>query len=141
MGKRKQFRQGVYTVKHRQKYTGKTPPIFRSSWEMDFMYHLDTHPAVKGWCSECVVIPYSYAGKTRRYYPDFLVEWLHGLKQLVEIKPYRETLPPRKTKKKSRKTLIYEAMTYEKNQAKWDAAQYFCKKRGWEFKVLTEKNL
>jgi hypothetical protein len=32
-------------------------------------------------------------------------------------------------------------MEYVKNQAKWKAAEEFCKDRQWEFKVLTEDHL
>ena len=59
---------------------------------------------------------------------------------IIEIKPSRETKPPRVTKKKSQKTILYESLTYAKNMAKWDAATSFCNKRGWEFKVVTEKS-
>jgi hypothetical protein len=135
------FRQGVYTVKNKEKYAGKKAPIFRSSWENSFMFYLDNHEKVKGWCSECVIIPYTFRGKTHRYYPDFLIVWEDDKKQVIEIKPHRETLPPRKSQKKSQKTMIYEQLTFSKNMAKWEAAEGYCKKKGWEFKVLTEKDI
>lgn len=139
--KKQQFRQGIYTVKNREQYAGTKPPIFRSSWELSFMEHLDGHEKVKGWCCECVVVPYYFNGKRRRYYPDFLIIWEDESKQVIEIKPYRETNPPRQSKKKSRKTMLYEQLTYCKNQAKWEAANEFCRKKGWEFKILTEKDI
>ena len=37
----------------------------------------------------------------------------------------RETLEPKATKGKSRKTLMSESITYVKNQAKWKAAREF----------------
>lgn len=135
------FRQGVYTIKNREKYLGKKAAIFRSSWELKMMEYLDNKEGVEGWCSECVIIPYTFNGKVHRYFPDFLVVWKDGRKQVIEVKPHRETMKPRKTKKKSRKTMLYEELTYCKNQAKWEAAEGYCKKKGWEFKILTEKHL
>jgi hypothetical protein len=61
---------------------------------------------------------------------------------VVEIKPYAQTLPPTITeaKKKSRKYLN-EVMTWGVNSAKWKAAREFCKDRGYEFVIITEKEL
>jgi hypothetical protein len=36
---------------------------------------------------------------------------------------------------------LYEQLTYIQNMAKWEAAKKWCKKRGFEFTVLTEKEL
>ena len=46
-----------------------------------------------------------------------------------------------KVKKRKTKGYIYEVYEYAKNQAKWKAAEEFCKDRMWEFKVLTEDEL
>jgi len=32
-------------------------------------------------------------------------------------------------------------MTWGVNQAKWKAAKEYCEKKGWEFRILTEKEL
>ena len=61
-------------------------------------------------------------------------------KYLIEIKPYKQTLPPIKPSRQTKKYL-YEAYEYAKNQAKWKVAKEFCEDRQWEFKVLTEKEL
>jgi hypothetical protein len=82
-----------------------------------------------------------FHGKPSRYYPDFLMILEDGRKILIEIKPSRETKPPRKSKKKSQKTMLYEQMTYLKNTKKWEYAQQFCNKKGWEFRIITEKEL
>ena len=37
--------------------------------------------------------------------------------------------------------LLYEQSMYVKNQAKWQAATEFCKRKGLEFIILTEKHL
>ena len=62
-------------------------------------------------------------------------------RSVIEVKPMRETLEPKATKGKSRKTLINESVTYVKNQAKWKAAREFCADRKLEFKIMTEKEL
>ena len=36
---------------------------------------------------------------------------------------------------------IAEGFTYIKNMNKWEAAENFCKDRGWEFQIWTEKTL
>ena len=59
---------------------------------------------------------------------------------LVEIKPDKETKPPRKGNKKS-KRFISEAATYVKNMNKWNAANEFAKDNGYEFQIWTEKTL
>ena len=39
------------------------------------------------------------------------------------------------------KAYITEVVTYAINQAKWEAAREYCKDRGWEFMLITEKEL
>ncbi len=39
------------------------------------------------------------------------------------------------------KSYIYECKTYAMNQAKWEAADQWCKDRKIEFKIVTEKEL
>ena len=58
---------------------------------------------------------------------------------LVEIKPADQTVPP--TGPKRTKKYIAEGFTYIKNMNKWEAAENFCKDRGWEFQIWTEKTL
>jgi hypothetical protein len=136
------FNKSVYVPKNKEKYLCKNKYcIARSSWERDFMKHLDNDPNIKGWCSECIVVPYYFNGKPHRYYTDFYVIDKDNRHVVVEVKPHRQTLPPRKSKKKSKKTILYENFTYQKNKAKWEAAKKYCKKRGWNFKIITEKNM
>ena len=46
-----------------------------------------------------------------------------------------------KTKKKNTKSYITEVVTWGVNKAKWKAAKEFCKDRGWQFMLITEKEL
>jgi hypothetical protein len=135
------FRQGAYKPKNTAKYIGKKIPIFRSSWELRMFEHCDNSHNVKYWGSECVIIPYMLDQKIHRYYTDLLIVLNDGKRVVIEIKPLKQTKPPRKTKKKSRTTLLYENELYRKNLAKWNAAKEWCRKKGWEFKILTEKDI
>ena len=142
----------VYKPLNIDKYKGTSYPICRSTWEYSFCKWLDRNEKIIEWSSETVTILYKDPSnqiingkiKTRRYYPDFLIKVLTGQNiqtWLIEIKPYKETLPPKKSTKKSTKTLLYEAKTYKTNIAKWNAAKSYCQKRNWSFKILTEKDL
>jgi hypothetical protein len=144
----------IYTPINKEKYIGKSSwAVCRSSWERKMCQWLDNNPYVVKWASEPLSIPYidntqkDYKGmpKKRKYYPDYLCHILNQNNKidiwLIEIKPYKETLPPTKGKNKSRKTQVYEAKTYSVNQSKWKSAENYCKKRGWKFKILTEKQL
>lgn len=139
--------KGKFHPKYPQKYKGDpTNIIYRSLWEMRFMRYLDQHPSVMFWASEEVIIPYisPVDKRVHRYFPDF---WVRMKAQdgtinnvLIEIKPHQQTKIPVKPQKLTRK-FINEARTYSVNQAKWKAAEEFCKDRNWQFKVLTEKEL
>lgn len=146
------FIQGHFRPKNPDKYDGKIALcVYRSSWELKYMMELDNDLNVIKWSSESVIIGYKDGmGVLRRYYVDFKVERktvVEGVSktELIEIKPEKETLPPiltnSKGSKKNRKTLIKEALTYDKNQAKWQAARAYCAKKGWEFLVKSEYEL
>ena len=137
-------RHHLYTPVNKDKYIGRKNPVCRSTWERDFCYLLDHDRRVVEWSSEALYIPYMLNGKRKHYYPDFYVKIKkpNGYeKWIVEIKPYIQTQPPKKGKNKSRKTKLNEKLTFDKNIAKWKAAKRFCKKMGYEFKIITEKQL
>ena len=109
------------------------------------MTFLDDNPQVTKWSSEEVVIPYISPVDNRwhRYFIDFYVETTVGdtkKEMLLEVKPHAQTQEPQIPKRKT-KRFITEVVTYGINQAKWKAAQEFCLDRGWEFKVVTEKDM
>ena len=140
------FRQGVYRPKIFEKYKGKQYPIFRSGWELKFFKWCDNNPNVLAWNSESVVIPYTSPldNRIHRYFVDFYVKkrMENGKTEcaLIEIKPKKETIPPKVTNKPTRR-YINEVVKWGVNDAKWKAARAYCKDRGWEFEVLTEKEL
>ena len=130
------------------KYLGNpTNIIYRSLWEMKLMAYLDKHPDVLGWASEEVMIPYKSPidGRKHRYYPDFYVKRKVAgriKESLIEVKPRAQTIPPT-VRKGNRPTKKYlrEVRTWGVNEAKWKSADAFCKDRGWDFKIMTEKEL
>jgi hypothetical protein len=139
--------KGKFKPKNPSKYKGDPSNIiYRSSWELKFMIYLDDHPDVLQWASEELVIPYRSPvdGKVHRYFPDFTVrkKTLEGITEtlLIEIKPFAQTKEPVK-KKTINKAYINEVMTWGVNQAKWKAADEYCKDRKWRFLVMTEKEL
>ena len=130
------------------KYIGDPTKITtRSSWEVKFLKWADTNPDIIAFSSEEIVIPYLSPkdNQMHRYFVDALImtQNKEGKKvvSLIEIKPHGQTLPPKVTKGKRQSTIINETVTYAVNQAKWAAAEAFCKKRGWNFLVLTEREL
>lgn len=143
----KETQQGRYVLKNPCKYEGDpTNVIFRSSWERRLMIFLDNHDSIISWSSEEIVIPYFWEldGKMHRYFPDFLVtmKTKQGVvRMMIEVKPYSQTIEPKKTSRKHEKTFLLEVETYTKNAAKWKAAEAYCKERGWLFRIITEKEL
>ena len=130
-----------------EKYVGKEYPVCRSSWENRFCEWCDKNTSVIKWSSEAIQIPYYdiIKKKNRRYYPDFVmtVKDVNGRLQtyVIEIKPYKETIPPSKHGNKKDRTQIYEFCTWQTNVAKWKAAEIYCRKQGLIFRILTEKDL
>lgn len=110
------------------------------------MSYLDNHPDVMEWSSEELAIPYlsPIDGKYHRYFPDFIVKRkdVHGKIEtvMVEIKPHKQTMPPVKQKRITKK-YITEVQTWGINSSKWEAAEKYCKQRGWLFMKLTEKEI
>ena len=56
---------------------------------------------------------------------------------LVEVKPKAQVEGPKPQKTRTKK-YITEVATYATNQAKWKAAEEFCRDRFWKFKIITE---
>lgn len=132
---------GYYKVKNIKKYKGDyTKVVYRSLWEKSVFSWCDSNPNVKSWSSEEVIIPYYYEADKRyhRYFPDLKIVF-EDRTLLVEIKPEKETVPP--TGPKRTRKYINEGFTYIKNMNKWKAANEYCKDRGWEFQIWTEKTL
>lgn len=125
-----------------EKYVGDPSNIImRSSWETKFAIWCDKNPQIVRWSSEETIIPYvsPVDGRTHRYFVDFKIQTVNGKTYLVEIKPFKQTLPPESKRKTKR--YLEEAATFLVNQAKWEYAKKYAKTRNWEFIVITEKEL
>ena len=139
--------KGKYKVRCPYKYKGDpTKVIYRSLWELKFMRYCDSNINILEWGSEEMYVWYRSPVDNRphRYFPDFYIKAKESngkiKKYIIEVKPKRQTAPPAKPKRQT-KGYLREAFEYAKNQAKWKAANEWCIDRGFEFKVLTEKEL
>ena len=139
IGKRSRF-----VPKNIKKYTGKYPIIFRSSWELKFARFLDFNVNIIEWNYEAIRIPYVFMGKQRNYIPDFYLTYKDSCdkihREIIEVKPHVETVVPKK-RGRNKKRYDYLSRVILMNQAKWQSAKIFCEKRGYDFKILTEKHL
>ena len=145
---------GRFRPKNPKKYKGDpTNIIYRSLWELKFFKWCDEHPDVSWWQSEELIVPYRSPvdNHIHRYFPDVIVNRKDrdGNQKtiMVEIKPYKQTLPPDPRKKNATPTgrvsrrYLNEVKTWGVNDAKWKAAREYCAKRGWEFVIMTEREL
>lgn len=140
--------KSIYKPQNPHKYQGNPNNIIcRSTWERRFCHWCDVNDDIVKWASEEFSIPYlsPIDNKVHRYFPDALIE-IKGKngkpnrKCVVEIKPKKQTKPPER-KERITKSFIYEAKTFAINQAKWKAADEFCKDNGVEFMIITEDHL
>ena len=135
--------KGIYRPTNPKKYVGDPNRIvYRSLLERRFMLYCDRNEDIIAWASEEVPIKYysPLDKRVHRYFPDFIVKTSTGKKYIIEIKPYKQCFQP-KTPKKKTKAFMRESFEYIKNQAKWKAAKAYCEDKGFEFKIMTEKEL
>lgn len=138
---------GKFKPKNYKKYKGDPTKIFyRSLWERRFMVFADNNDAIIEWGSEEFFIPYRSPldNKVHRYFPDFYIKYVNSkgqtVKEVIEVKPKKQTLPPKKPARRT-KRYLQEVNTYLINQAKFKAAEEFCKDRRYKFRILTEEEL
>ena len=139
--------KGRYTPKNPKKYKGDYHNIiYRSLWERKFMVYCDNSDNILEWGSEEIIIPYlsPWDGKIHRYFPDFYIKVKQSSgnikKFIIEVKPKKQTRPPKPVTRKTKKWLN-EIKTYSINEAKWKHATKWCKDNDMEFKILTEEEL
>ena len=144
------FKQGLYTVKHPEKYIGDVTKVrYMSSWELQMFMFLDGNPNILKWSSEEVVIPYIKPtdGRVHKYYPDLLVLYRdqNGVErwELIEVKPSTQL---KLSKSKSPKTRQLQNLTLSVNKAKWDSALRWCEHQqnngmNVTFRIITEKQI
>ncbi len=98
---------------------------YRSSWELKYAALMDADPNVESYRYEPYPIPYVSnvrTGKVRRYWPDFEVTRVDGVKLIVEVKPKKRISNPRNVKKML-------------------AAKLFAEQRGMTYVYVTEDDL
>lgn len=142
--------RGRFVPKHPEKYAGDpTTIVYRSLWERRVMNSFDQNPGVIKWSSEEVVVPYKSLvdGRWHRYFPDFVVRVRDRdgrlSTRMIEVKPHGQTVQPKPHEggRKPTRRYINEVVQYTINSSKWAAAREYCEDRGWEFVVLTEREL
>lgn len=140
----KKFTQGLYAPRNPHKYVGDPTKIrYMSSYELETHKFFDGNERVLRWSSEEIAIPYIKPTDNRvhKYYPDYWVEYVNKdgviVQEVIEVKPVAQTRAPRANSKHK----LYEQLTLAVNLAKWQAAQAFCVKRGWKFRIITEKSI
>lgn len=106
------------------------------------MQWLDNNSEVAQWNSEDFIIPYYYDvdKKWHKYHMDFWIKFKSGNVLLVEVKPKKQTQPPKSKNPRSKRSLN-EAFTYIKNRNKWEAAQQIALDNGYKFAIWTEDEL
>lgn len=132
--------QGNYNPLNPDKYIGKMPIVYRSSWELQMCRMADKHQNVIYWSSESIRIPYfnPVTQKHSVYVPDFFLvyEDKNGNRhaEVIEIKPKKQ-MTMEKAKSRADKETV--AM----NMAKWQAAQAYCNRKGLKFRVVNEDGI
>lgn len=135
------FAQGKFNCKNPQKYVGRKTPTYRSSWEFAFMRFCDEHPNVAQWASEAVRIPYKnpLTGKHTIYVPDFFIAYADkngkSRVEIIEVKPANQTIKEKVGRSR------HNQASYILNQAKWEAANRWCKQQGLHFRVVNETDI
>lgn len=141
------YKQGIFPIRHKEKYKGKMPCIYRSAPEYKLMKWCDVNSKIIEWSSESIVIPYKKPtdNKYHRYFLDFHVVFQNSdgstQKYLLEYKPKKFTKKPEKSARMSQKTYNYLCETYMINQAKWKAANDYAKKHNAKFMVISEDSI
>ena len=142
----KKYKQGIFIPLNKQKYKGTVPIKYRSSLELKVFRWIDHNKNIYSWGSESVIVPYisPIDNRVHRYFVDLNVTLINNNtyeKYLIEIKPHSQTLAPSFSKRKKESTMLYESATYSINQAKWAAANEWCKKNNYKFLIFTEKHI
>ena len=135
--------RGKFNPKNLGKYEGDFRRIeYRSLWERQVFRWCDDNDAILRWSSEEVVVPYRCKTDNRvhRYFVDLKITFKNGDTYLIEIKPKKETLEPKKRSSKS-KGYLTEVLKYVKNMSKWESANEYAKQHGWKFEVWTEETI
>lgn len=136
---RNRFHQGEFTPKNKEKYVGKLPCTYRSSWEITCMRFFDNSKDILKWSSESIKINYMdpFTKKWRTYYPDFIIKYKKNnieITEIVEVKPLNQTDMVHAKSKRDKEACVL-------NEAKWKYARQWCDNNNILFRVITEKDI
>lgn len=134
------YNQGFFTPLNPGKYIGGNQPKYRSGWELTVMRFCDTHPAVIGWASESLRVPYRnpFTGRDTFYVPDFLITYQdkngNKISEIIEVKPRNQAVLEMARTQQEKAAVVL-------NMAKWEACKAWCQKHGMRFRILTEEDI
>ena len=155
------YQQGLFVPKNKDKVlilNAQGGLWYRSSLERKVMTYFDNNDNIKKWSAENLKVPYKkteYSNVTKmlettshNYYPDFYYELLKSdgtiSRVVAEVKPHSETMQPKLPQNptaKQLKNFEYSLKMYNSNLSKWTYMIDYCKKKGFEFIIITEKHL
>ena len=158
--KRNKYKQGLFVPKNIDKIiklNNMGGLFYRSGLEQKLMIYLDNNDSIIHWNTELIKIPYiknswnnkltEYNQTEHLYYPDFYYELKRKdgtiSKVVAEVKPSAETQMPKlplNPSAKQLKNFEYSLKEYAKNMDKWKYCIEWCKNKGLEFIIITEKN-
>lgn len=107
----------------------------------------DGNKQILSWQSEERRVPYydPVSKRRRTYFPDFYIKYRRNdgviVEELVEVKPAKEVKGPPQNPKRKTRSWMNQVKTYVTNQAKWKAAAEYAEDRGWNFRLITEKEI
>lgn len=160
------YNRGTFIPKNVDKcfnYNGQYPdakPItFRSSWEKILCNFCDMQENVLAYGSEILELPYysEIDNKMHRYVTDFVMvtksrdgsikKWVIEVKpesQAARLDEHGNLIMPKPPKKPTQRRLALwqeRCNVIRRNNEKWSVAKEFCYKKGYIFKVITEREL
>ena len=143
--KYKEFKSGKYIPNNEEKF-GENAYIYRTSYELQLFKWCDSNPNILKVGYEKIVIPYICKTDNRlhKYYLDFFIimkEKDKNVVYLIEVKPYRQTIPPVPSNRKKKTTILTENLNWLKNTSKWTSAKQYCQSKGYRWCILTEKGI
>jgi hypothetical protein len=155
------YNQGLYVPVNKNKVielNNQGGLYYRSGLEKKMMIYLDMNENIILWGSENIKIPYSKTEwengtsslkkSNHNYFPDFYYEIKKPdgtiSKVVAEVKPSSETTEPILKERATSKQLVnfeYALKMYNKNLSKWKAMIEYCQRKGFQFIIITEKQL
>jgi hypothetical protein len=136
--KNSKYHQGLINPATLHKYykgCSDDPIIYRSGLELQFIEYCENSAMVAKWASEPIKIPYynHLLQKQQNYYPDYIIENDKGVRCIVEVKPYNQTIKPDATDS------VWLKEAWIVNLDKWKAAKAYADANDMKFIIITEK--